>query len=65
VLLFAWACKSAREAGADKLVIESDPDAVPFYLRMDAVRAGHAPSGSIPGRMLPRLEFDLARPARR
>ncbi len=32
-----------------------DPAAVPFYLRMGLEPAGEAPSGSIPGRKLPRL----------
>ena len=58
-LLFAWVREASREGGAKRLVIESDPGAVPFYIRMGAVDAGHAPSGSIPGRILPRLEFDL------
>ncbi len=60
--LFGWAADSAASRGADRLVIEADPDAAPFYRRMGAVDCGLAPSGSIPGRMLPRLVKEL-RPA--
>ncbi len=41
-------------------VIEADPDAAGFYRRMGAVEKGTAPSGSIPGRLLPRLELGLS-----
>lgn len=59
-LLFDWAVSVARAAGAVRLIIDSDPDAVPFYVRMGAQPAGLVPSGSIRGRMLPRLEIALA-----
>ena len=58
-LLFDWAVAAARRAGASRLVIESDPGAAEFYRRMGARDAGMAPSGSVPGRMLPRLSCDL------
>jgi GNAT superfamily N-acetyltransferase len=57
--LFAWATDLARSQGADRLLIEADPDAAPFYRRMGAQDVGLAPSGSIPGRMLPKLVKDL------
>lgn len=57
--LFDWAADAAREEGARSLTIEADPDAAPFYRRMGARDAGFAPSGSIPGRLLPRLKLDL------
>jgi GNAT superfamily N-acetyltransferase len=57
--LFDWAVEAARSRGATTLTIEADPDAAPFYRRMGARDDGAAPSGSIPGRMLPRLRFDL------
>ena len=57
--LFAWATNVAREKGATRLVIDSDPGAAPFYRRMGAYDLGQAPSGSIPGRMLPRLAINL------
>ena len=57
--LFAWAADTSRRMGAHQLVIEADPGAAPFYRRMGARDAGTAPSVSIPGRMLPRLTFDV------
>lgn len=57
--LFEWAAAAARARGATSLIIDSDPDAAPFYRRMGARDAGVAPSGSIPGRMLPRLKLNL------
>lgn len=58
-LLFAWASDAARGMGARCLVIEADPDAAPFYRRLGARDAGLVPSGSIAGRTLPKLIFDL------
>jgi GNAT superfamily N-acetyltransferase len=58
-LLFQWVVATAREAGASRMTIDSDPGAVPFYVRMGARPAGFVPSGSIPGRSLPRLEVAL------
>ncbi len=57
--LFQWACVKASAQGATRLIIESDPDAAPFYRRVGAIDVGFAPSGSIPGRMLPKLALDL------
>jgi len=57
--LFEWAAHTARERGARYLWIEADPDAAAFYRRQGAVDAGTAPSGSIPGRLLPRLKLKL------
>ena len=57
--LFAWSVETARGLGAVELVIESDPDAEPYYLHMGAVRSGFASSGSIPGRTIPRLILPL------
>lgn len=57
--LFGWAVATARERGAAHLWIEADPDAAEFYRRMGAVDGGVIPSGSIPGRVLPRLRFDF------
>ncbi len=54
-----WAVNTARAAGATALEIEADPGAAPFYERMGAQRAGSAPSGSIPGRLLPRFLLAL------
>jgi GNAT superfamily N-acetyltransferase len=57
--LMSWALDEAASRGATKMVIESDPGAVDFYRRLGARDAGDAPSGSIPGRTLPRLVLDL------
>ena len=57
--LFEAACEAARVAGCGTLTIEADPHAVEWYERRGAVLVGEAPSKSIPGRMLPVLEFVL------
>lgn len=57
--LFAWCKTAARAKGASTMIIEADPDAAAFYRRMGARDDGRAPSGSIPGRFLPRLRLTL------
>jgi GNAT superfamily N-acetyltransferase len=57
--LLSWATSVAREKGATRLTIDSDPGSAPFYRRMGAYDLGQAPSGSIPGRMLPKLAINL------
>lgn len=57
--LFAWAAAEAHRLGARRMTIDADPDAAPFYQRMGARLDGEVPSGSIPGRMLPRLVVTL------
>ena len=47
----------ARSLGYELLTIDADPHAEAFYVHGGAVRSGVTPSGSIPGRMLPRLEL--------
>lgn len=58
-MLFGWAVEQARTLGAKTMMIESDPGAAAFYRHMGAYGVGEAPSGSIPGRMLPLLKLDL------
>lgn len=58
-VLFTWAIDKAASMGADSLAVEADPDAAPFYRRMGAEDCGFAPSGSIPGRLLPKLLKNL------
>jgi GNAT superfamily N-acetyltransferase len=58
--LLDWCAREAAGRGVASLVIESDPGAADFYRRMGAVDDGVVPSGSIPGRVLPRLRLDLA-----
>jgi GNAT superfamily N-acetyltransferase len=62
-LLFGWAAARARGLGAVRMIIEADPGAAPFYERMGAHYAGFAPSKSIPGRMLPRMQMELEKHA--
>jgi GNAT superfamily N-acetyltransferase len=57
--LLRWAIDVATERGAARLTIDSDPGAASFYRRMGAYDVSEVPSGSIPGRMLPRLVIDL------
>ncbi len=57
--LFETAVETARSAGATRLEIEADPHAEDWYLSRGAVRIGEAPSGSIPGRVLPLLVLHL------
>jgi N-acetylglutamate synthase-like GNAT family acetyltransferase len=57
--LFEAIAEVARDAGARRLVILSDPNATAFYERMGARRTGDAPSDAIPGRHLPLLELSL------
>lgn len=45
----------AARLGMERLHLDADPDAEPFYLRMGAVRVGETPSGSVPGRVLPAM----------
>jgi ribosomal protein S18 acetylase RimI-like enzyme len=58
-MLWVKAEEIARSSGHDTLGVDSDPYAEGFYRKMGAVRVGEAPSGSISGRMLPRLEKNL------
>lgn len=63
-LLFRAATDRARSLGYRSLVITSDPQAEGFYVRHGARRIGQGPSGSIPGRWLPVLRYDLEDPSR-
>lgn len=60
--LMARALAAAREMPhIERLVIQADPNAAPFYERCGARLIGERPSDSIPGRMLPLYEIDIAR----
>ncbi|MGE0008781.1 MAG: GNAT family N-acetyltransferase [Parvibaculaceae bacterium] len=52
----------ARFAGASAVGLDSDPHAVGFYEKMGCRMTGWSPSGSIPGRLLPRMEKRLDQP---
>jgi N-acetylglutamate synthase-like GNAT family acetyltransferase len=46
-------------AGAKAIGLDSDPHAVGFYEKMGMKVVGSSPSGSIPGRLLPRMQKAL------
>ncbi len=55
--LLADAVDRARALGVSRLVIDADPNAAGFYVRMGARRVGSVASSSIFGRELPRFEL--------
>jgi N-acetylglutamate synthase-like GNAT family acetyltransferase len=57
--LWAALLETARKAGMARLALDADPEAVPFYEAMGFEVTGKVPSGSIPGRFLPRMEMGL------
>ncbi|MEL6781984.1 MAG: GNAT family N-acetyltransferase [Pseudomonadota bacterium] len=57
--LLDWAMAEARARGAEEMLIDADPGAAAFYESRGAKRVGEVPSGSIPGRCLPRLVLPL------
>lgn len=59
--LFDAAVALAANRGARHVSILSDPNAAAFYARLGARRCGEAPSGVVPGRMLPLFELEIAR----
>ncbi|MBL4733023.1 MAG: GNAT family N-acetyltransferase [Rhizobiaceae bacterium] len=63
-LLWAKILEQAEQTGLTKLTLDADPFAVPFYEALGFETVGETPSGSIPGRVLPRMSFSLnAQPA--
>jgi GNAT superfamily N-acetyltransferase len=64
--LFRDVVEHARRVGVGSFRIEADPNAAAFYEHMGAVPVGTTPSGSIAGRVLPVLRYDVVRqPAHR
>ncbi len=57
--LMSHAKKKAAESKVSKLMIQSDPHALGFYLKEGAIETGQKESGSIPGRMLPILTLEI------
>ena len=49
----------ARDTGADRLVIQADPNAEAFYVAAGGVDRGRRESASVAGRFLRLLEIDL------
>ena len=58
-ILYHWAMDTARNMGADRLIIEPEPRAASFYERMGAQRAGDSPQESVAGGPLPRYVHPL------
>lgn len=54
-LLWNKLVERAKFHNLNELGLDSDPSAVPFYQAMGFKITGEAPSGSIPGRVLPRM----------
>ncbi|MFC7892233.1 GNAT family N-acetyltransferase [Streptomyces sp. NPDC057381] len=59
--LFAHTVAAGRDLGFARLTIDADPNAEPFYRAMGAVRVGQVSSGSVAGRVLPRLALAIGR----
>ena len=57
--LMATLLDAAREAGAETLEVDADPNAEAIYARLGFETFGRSPSGSIPGRWLPRMRLAL------
>lgn len=50
---------AARHRGLEALEFDADPGAEPFYRSQGAVVVGRSPSGSVAGRVLPRMRLEL------
>lgn len=59
--LLRHAVARAQRQGMEVLWLEADPGAEPFYAHAGFVTVGVSPSGSVPGRVLPRMRRDLSR----
>lgn len=58
-MLWSKLIERAEALGMRGLYLDADPAAVPFYLAMGFAVVGEVPSGSIAGRMLPRMSIKL------
>jgi N-acetylglutamate synthase-like GNAT family acetyltransferase len=58
-MLVDAAKRRARDAGAHRMRVQSDPNAEQFYVALGAVRVGEAASEIDARRLLPVLRFDL------
>ena len=58
--LMATLVAAARAAGAQVLEVDADPNAEAIYARLGFETFGRSPSGSIPGRWLPRMRMRLS-----
>jgi GNAT superfamily N-acetyltransferase len=58
-ILFDDAVQRARALGATTLFWDADPFAEEIYRRLGGRTVGREPSGSVPGRTLPRMQLEL------
>lgn len=58
-LLWSLAAERAAELGFSRVLIQSDPNAEGFYVKLGAERIGEVPSQVQPGRRLPLLLYSL------
>lgn len=58
-LLWDKMLERAAQLGITRLVLDADPYAVLFYEAMGFKTIGSTPSGSIPGRVLPKMSIKL------
>jgi GNAT superfamily N-acetyltransferase len=59
--LWRHAVQVASRLGFQRLTLDADPGAEPFYLAMGARRCRLVPSGAIPGRVIPQLEYEISK----
>ena len=59
-LMWAEYIRQARQRGARRVEIQSEPKAEAFYQSVGAVTYGASPSTVFPGRMLPLMELTLS-----
>lgn len=57
--LFQTLESRARTIGLRHIELDADPFAEAFYARMGFATTGRSPSGSIPGRTLPRMRMEI------
>jgi len=60
--LMATLLEAARAAGATALEVDADPNAEAIYAKLGFETFSRSPSGSIPGRWLPRMRLLLDHP---
>lgn len=60
-MLWLKLIERSKTLGIETLSLDADPEAVPFYRAMGFVEISKIPSGSIEGRMLPRMQCQIDR----
>ena len=58
-MLMATLMDACRAKNVTTVSVDADPNAEGIYARLGFATVGRSPSGSIPGRFLPRMESDL------